>query len=81
MKSINVNASLQFITSHRLAFILLGVAKCPKHPIHPYGVMAIVMPISGMMNGVVTSTHNRPHFSMNAIMNVCSPNTLNEYEG
>lgn len=72
------SAQIHHITSHRLAFILLGVAKSPKHPIHPYGVMAVVMPIRSVMNGVVTSSHNRPQFSMNAIMNVCSPNGLNE---
>jgi len=66
--------------SHCLAFFLLGVLKCAKHPIHPYGVMAIVVPICSVVNGVVASTHNRPHLSMNAVMNICSPNTLKEKE-
>lgn len=67
-------------SSHFLAFFLHRVAKSPEHPIHPYGIMAIVVPVCSVVNGVVTSTHNRPQLSMNAVMNICSPNSLKEKE-
>ena len=79
MKAVGQSISMQvFNSSHRLTVILLRVTKSPKHPIHPYGVMAIVVAICSMMNGVVASTHNRPQFAMNAIMNICGPNGLHE---
>jgi hypothetical protein len=43
-----------------LAWIILRVTKGSQHPIHPYGIMAIVMLVCSMMNCVVPSTHYGP---------------------
>ena len=86
MKKISSRIQLKYtevkelaIILHGFTFILQRVAKCPKHPIHPYREMAIVMPICGMVNGVVASPHDRPQVSMNTVMNICSPNAFYEY--
>lgn len=48
------------ISHHFPANIINGVAKGSKHPIHPYGIMAIIVTVCGVVNGVVGSTHHRP---------------------
>ena len=67
-------------TSLRLVGILFRITKSPKHPVHPYGVMPIVVTVCGVVDSVVTSTHNWPYFPMDAVVNVCSPHRLNEQE-
>ena len=51
-------ASLHLLRS--LAWIILWVTKGSQHPIHPYSIMAIIMLVCGMVNGVVPSTHHGP---------------------
>lgn len=51
-------ASLHLLRS--LAWIILWVTKGSQHPIHPYSIMAVIMLVCGMVNGVVPSTHHGP---------------------
>lgn len=51
-----------------------------KHPVHPNGVVAIVVAVSRVVNGMVASTHDRPYLAVNAVMDVCCPHGLQEYE-
>lgn len=46
--------------SHGLTSIINGVTKGAKEPIHPYSIMAVVVTVCSMMNGVIASTHYRP---------------------
>lgn len=47
-----------------------------KHPVHPDGVVAIVVAVSCMVNGVISSAHDWPYLAMNAVMDVCCPHSL-----
>ena len=47
-----------------------------KHPVHPDGVVAIVVVVSCMVNGVISSTHHWPYLAMNAVVDVCCPQGL-----
>lgn len=38
------------------------------------------MPVGSVVNGVVGGTHYWPDLAINAVMNVCCPYGLNEYE-
>lgn len=57
---------------------MVWVPEGSEHPIHPNGVMPIVVAIGRVVNGVVTGSHNWPHLGMDAVVNVCSPYSLEE---
>lgn len=58
--------------------IFLRVTKGSEHPVHPYGIVAIVMAVRGVVNSVIACAHDGPHLAMDAVMYVCRPNSLTE---
>jgi len=74
-----INASLQLITLSYQYIPCWGHKESQKSNPSIW-CSGIIMAICGVMNGVIANTHNRPHIAMNTIMNVCSPNGLNEYD-
>ena len=42
--------------------------------------MTIVVAVGGVVDCVVASTHDRPHLTMDAVMNVCRPQSLKKQE-
>ena len=64
---------------HLQWFRFLGlrrISQGSKHPIHPNGVVTIVVSIRGMMDGMITCSHYRPHISMKTIMDIRCPYRL-----
>jgi hypothetical protein len=49
-----------------------------EHPVHPDGVVAIVVAISCVVNGMIARTHDWPNLAVNTVMNVCCPHGLYE---
>lgn len=68
----------QVPSHHLLGFVIHGILKSSKHPIHPYAIVAVVVTVCGVVNGVVASTHYRPYVGMDAVMNVRRPYRLHE---
>lgn len=79
-KESKLNCSYACVSSHLLELIISGPVKGSKHPVHPYRVVPVVMAIRGVMNGVIGSAHDRPHFAIDAVMNVSSPHAFNEQQ-
>lgn len=40
--------------------------------------MAVVVPVSGVVYCVIAGTHDRPDLTVDAVMNVCRPDTFAE---
>jgi hypothetical protein len=57
---------------------IVWLTESAEHPIHPDGVMTIVVAISRVVNGMIARTHNRPNLAVNTVMNVCCPDGLYE---
>ncbi len=59
---------------------IFWLSKGAEHPVHPHGVVAIVVTVCCMVNGVIASTHDRPNLAVNAVMDVSCPHGLYEQE-
>ena len=60
---------------------ILWLAEGAKHPVHPDGVVAVVVPVRRVVDGVVASAHHRPDLAVDAVMNVARPDDFQEHEG
>lgn len=43
--------------------------------------MPVVVAVGCVVNGVVPSSHHRPQVAVDAVVNISSPDSLEEYEG
>lgn len=65
-------------TSSVLLEEILRLAEGAKQPVHPHGVVAIVVPVRRVVDGVVAGAHHRPDLAVDAVVDVCRPHRLYE---
>lgn len=65
-------------TSSVLLEEILWLAEGAKQPVHPHGVVAVVVPVRRVVDGVVAGAHHRPDLAMDAVVDVGRPHRLYE---